>query len=207
MPNPLILGLVAAGTFSLLKRRHNGFKSFPIDSLVDPEIVSDLAQRMDAAGPDEFLMEAWDYVGRTLPYEPVSSQLTFVNGSIVECESCYLPSETLVRGKGNCVAKSALLASLLRNRFPPEDVVIGVGDLILDDVGGHAWVELWRNGEWNIIESTKPAGNMVSADGQRGIYVPYAFINDRTINCMDGRMCLSIPAHHASCFCENNFRY
>jgi transglutaminase-like putative cysteine protease len=62
--------------------------------------------------------------------------------------------------KGNavsdCEEQANTLVSLLRAEgINPEEVRVVLGKVKFEDgVGGHAWVELWHNGEWLPLEAT-----------------------------------------------------
>lgn len=197
---------VAAGVgLALLLSRRNGhaggYAEFSRSDLVNPNSVAKLAASLNGTGDEEqFILNAWDWVGRMIPYERTASDLEFVNSHVV-CARCLLPTMTLAHGSGNCVAKSALLASLLRNRLPPERVSMVIGDY---DTGvpspegkGHAWVEVTLDGVQYLLEATKspnPDAPWVLAESRRDKYEPYVYLNDLYFSCTSSHLCMAVPA-------------
>lgn len=140
-----------------------------------PDLVSDLAKTFPQ-DDDGFIQAAWNYVAKSIVYEPIGSDMIFINDKIL-CEDCRLPQSVLTGEKGNCIAKSALLASILMHRLPVSRIHIIVGSYGPDrDVGGHAWAEVFRQGRWYLLETTKAPGGWVLADDMFPLYDPGVLI-------------------------------
>ncbi len=167
-----------------------GYETFPTSALVCPACVADLAAQLPGADDDTFIQAAWAYVGDSIHYESFSSDIVFQDSS-VKCKDCELPATTLKTGNSNCVGSSALLASILRNRLPPERVMMAVGNLYRNGVGGHSWVECFRAGDWYILEATAPpqGWRLASASPE---YEPLVFFNDVEETCLSEALCVSI---------------
>ncbi|MFA5377975.1 MAG: transglutaminase family protein [Dehalococcoidia bacterium] len=143
---------VATGLTALATRKT--YQVYSLGAFFQPQAVKQIADSMPHTTEDEFVLSAWQYVG-AIPYEAIGSDMEFTNGEVY-CEDCYLPNQTLDRKVGNCVAKSALLASILANRIAMNRIQIIVGNYVgADNSGGHAWVELWRGNNWYLLEATK----------------------------------------------------
>ena len=152
-----------------------GYRIFPTSELVCPGCAAGVAASLPGADDDTFIYSAWSFVGYTIQYDLYASDITFLDSS-VKCRDCEFPATTLETGNSNCVGSSALLASILRNRLPPERVMMVVGNYTRNGVGGHAWVEVLRD-DWYILEATaSPQGwRLASASPE---YVPLIFFND-----------------------------
>lgn len=89
------------------------------------------------------------------------------------------PSETLGwadawgRHWGDCEDSSAVLCSLLRNYFRPEDVYVALGNV---SILPHSWVRVRHLGKWQIIETTSPHRQGLAEDRP---YSMKAYFNDR----------------------------
>ena len=191
------LGFLASSAAGLLvwALTRKTARVFATSALVCPGCVADLAAQLPASSEDEFILAAWDLAGTGIGYEPVGSHLDFTD-STVSCERCLLPRETLTRGVANCVGHAALLASLLRYRLPADRVLMAVGQLATDGVGGHAWAEVFRQGQWYILESTKGPGPWVPASAVSSLYIPEILFNDETVLCNTPSLCLDIGDCH-----------
>ena len=187
--NKLLLGiLTAGGTGALLWFLTQTGTKLSTADMVNPEAVTDIAASLPQ-NEDDFIMAARQYVSDRVEYQGYSSNLYFVNDWI-KCSSCRLPETTLKLRKGNCVSMSSLLASILRNRLPPDRVFMVVGEARFDGIGGHAWVECQRqNGYWYLLESTNPPNGWIPVDSMRSIYEPFALFNDKLYNCYSDEIC------------------
>ena len=170
---------------------------YSTDMMIDAQSVAKIAAQMPAE-EDQFILSAWDWVGRDIQYQAYGSLIEFWD-STVYCERCLLPRDVLKRGRANCVGKSLLLASLLRNRLPAERVYLAIGDLT--GIGGHAWVSAQRHdGQWYILEATKPPRRWVTQTEIASRYIPEAYVNDVSLLCASEDICFIIP--EASCNCR-----
>ena len=189
----LMSSLAAGGLVWWIQSRTSSAR-LNLADFVDLETTAPIAASLPA---DEasFVYSALDFVGKDIAYEPVGSDIK-VLGNIVSCRKCLLPATTLSRRQGNCVAKSALLLSILRHRIPASDVYMAIGTL--SDVGGHAWVTLRQNGGWQILESTK-AAIYSQSEGIASMYAPEMFLNDQGVSCYSDKVCVSVKSRSCPC--------
>ncbi|MDM7999977.1 MAG: hypothetical protein QUS33_08255 [Dehalococcoidia bacterium] len=163
---------------------------FPAAGFFEPEKVKWIADQLPDDSEDEFILAAWDFVARDITYEPVGSDIDFVDG-MVYCDSCYSVQQTLNRQMGNCVSKSALLASILLNRLAPDRVWMAVGNFGTGRVAGHAWVQIERGGKVYIIETTAPPPAYPWKEASASpSYQPYAVFCQQEFDCLNHSFCL-----------------
>lgn len=183
------LGSIAAG-FLVWGLTRGSSRTFPTSALVCPECLANVAQGLPEA-EDDFILAAWGFAG-SLGYEPVGSHLDFLD-SQVKCERCLMPSEVLARGLANCVGHAAVLTSILRNRLAPERVLMAIGELRANGVGGHAWVLTERRGAWYVLESvSRPGPSPWLPAALAPLYVPYILFNDAVIYCDSPQICVEV---------------
>lgn len=198
----LLVGALVAGAVVLVKVVPNlfvsGYTSFAAAAFFQPEKVADLAAGFSTESEDAFVLDAWQWVGANIPYEPIGSDIEF-DGAVIRCLDCYTVEQILARGKGNCVSKSALLASILLNRIAPGRIHMVIGGFSLDGVGGHAWCELDREGAWHLLEATSPPPKQpwTPAESVSMVYIPYAVFNPVSFQCLDNRICIRVG--HCDC--------
>lgn len=72
----------------------------------------------------------------------------------------------LEKGRGNCIEKASLLASLLiAQGMEKEKVLVSLGSVYQEGYNSHvppenhAWVEVYKNGEWYVLDPTTYMGN------------------------------------------------
>ncbi len=181
-----------------LKRKFIDTRRLSIAQMVDPAAGKPIADSIAAQirDPSMRVLAAWKFVGEGVEYENVGSLLRF-HDAYVSCELCLLPSQVLQRGKANCVGKSLLLASILRNWYGPNDVFVAVGDVregadIQGQTGGHAWVVVRLNGRWDLLEATSPPVNWALAPAKTDQYETGILFNDKQVMCEDPEMCVTI---------------
>jgi len=97
-----------------------------LSQLINAASVSDIADELDTGTPDDFILNSWNYVGSDITYSYYGSILHF-RGAIVHCQKCLLPSQVISIGEANCVGKSVLLTSILRNRIPSNSIYTVIG--------------------------------------------------------------------------------
>ncbi|HUV51598.1 MAG TPA: transglutaminase domain-containing protein [Dehalococcoidia bacterium] len=199
-----LTGSLAAGlsVWWIQSRLNKG--TYALDELFSPQNVADIAATLPQ-DEDEFILAAWDLVGRKIRYKSYGSTVQFYD-STVYCQRCLLPEQVLKKGAANCVGKSNLLVSLLRNRLPEDRVSMAIGQLAVDHVGGHAWVIVQRqNGVWYVLEATMPPPSCnrnpwIPMALVSSTYIPDAFVNDIHLTCMDEEICLDVKK--VSCPCR-----
>lgn len=171
---------------TLLARRKSSVM-YSASDFFRPEEVKAIADSLPYSSEDDFIQAAWQYVGSTIPYQAINSDMLFDGKSSILCQDCLTPGETLTNQEGNCLAKSALLASILVTRIPADRVNIIVGKYAV--VGGHAWVECQRSdGKWYVLEATgvpKPGKKWVLADDVYPMYSPGVYMTADLAICDD----------------------
>lgn len=177
------------------------YVTFPATTFFQPGKVKGIADGFRAASDceDDFILNAWNWVGRSIAYEPVGSDIDF-NGDLVSCQYCYTVDETLRRGRGNCVAKSALLGSILLNYIEPRRVNMAIG--VYSDgreQGGHAWLQVTRGGAAYVVEATSPPRLQPwrTTAALAKIYIPYTLFSVEDFRCLNDHICLQ-----AGCDCR-----
>lgn len=100
------------------------------------------------------------------------------------------PSMAIQTRIGNCANKAFLLASLLRNAMPADDVKVVFGNLHQPGEGGHAWVEVNLNGTAYILETTREDMAPSVATSKADIYEPVIHFNDKTVSVIPDRTLL-----------------
>jgi hypothetical protein len=164
--------------------------SWALSTFIDPESVADIAAQFPGS-EDAFTLEAWNYVGSQISYEGYGSILNFYD-TTVRCDRCLLADEVLESGVANCVGKSVLLTSILRNRYSPDRVYMVIGKYKRSGQStGHAWVEVDRGGTWYVLEATAtpPTIPWVPVGDLSSVYLQDVFINDKGILCYDDEYC------------------
>jgi hypothetical protein len=123
----------------------------------------------------------WKWVACDVKYVPFVRGKLMLNGkSSVQDDFWASPSMTIHTRIGNCATKSFLLASLLRNEMPAEQVYCAMGNLYNGKPGGHAWVAL-EMPEEQVMETTVPtAPSMVPASMAKR-YEPVHYFNDALV--------------------------
>jgi len=174
---------------------------YSLADLFSPQRVAYIADALPQ-DEDEFILAAWDLVGRKIRYSAYGSTIKFFDSS-VSCQRCLLPEQVLRRRSANCAGKAHLLVSLLRNRLPEDRVYMAIGGLAEDHVGGHAWVIVQgHTGVWYVLESTMPprAQPWIPMASVSSLYIPDAYVNDLDLICMAEEICLEVKK--VSCVCR-----
>ncbi len=97
-------------------------------------------------------------------YMYICENITYDNNKIYDLEYDYTPDieQTYADGKGICYDYSSLLAAMLRSLGIPTKLVKGYASY--NPTVYHAWNEVYLNGQWYVIDSTK--------DASTGVYKP-----------------------------------
>ncbi|MBA7710841.1 hypothetical protein ES703_119789 [subsurface metagenome] len=105
----------------------------------------------------------------------ITSRVSVDGRTFVQKDAWLDPAQVIQAGVANCMNRSVLLCSLLRQTLPPEQVYTVLGNVNGD---GHAWV-LVRLDQDYILETTSPRlpSCFISADSTE-IYDPVIFFND-----------------------------
>jgi len=112
-----------------------------------------------------------------------------VHGKVsVQKDYWQTPSQVIRTRIGNCANKAFLLASLLRQEMPANQVNVVLGNLSQPDgTGGHAWVEVLYNSYPIIMESTKSDMQPMVAAQVAEIYEPVIYFNDESVSAIPGK--------------------
>jgi hypothetical protein len=148
----------------------------------------------------------WEYVSR-LPYkQEIWSTLRVDGRTMTQKDTWFYPAEVMQVRKSNCVNKTFLMTSLLKNVLPKEGDVYGVmGYVTMDGIGGHAWVQVNIGGQDYIIETTQP--NLPAAFiplEKADVYDSKLYFSDKTVYTVDRSISVAeiLNAHFGLCAVE-----
>jgi len=102
------------------------------------------------------IVAVWRYV-KDIPYTPFVKSKVNIGGRVFIQGDAWLDAGQALKAgvKLNCMNKSILLASLLRQELPPEQIFICLNNVKTDGIGGHAVGYLRLDGDY-IMETTNP---------------------------------------------------
>ncbi len=132
------------------------------------------------------------WVGNEVKYVNFVRAKLWVSGkSSTQNDYWQKPSEVVRTRIGNCANKAFLLASLVRNNLPAEQVHVILGNLHqAPSPGGHAWVQCTLNGEEYIMESTRGDMKPLVVAKVADIYEDVVHFNDREVSAIEERTLL-----------------
>lgn len=141
------------------------------------------------------LLACWSWVSNEVRYVRFVRAKLWLNGkSSVQTDYWQNPSEVIRTKVGNCANKSFLLASLLRNELPSEQVSVVLGNLHQPpNPGGHAWCQVmggYLDSQDYIMESTRGDMKPMVATRMADIYEPVIYFNDEKVSAIEGRTLL-----------------
>ena len=87
-----------------------------------------------------------------------------------------IASQAARAGAGDCTEHAVLLAAVARARGLPARVVLGSVILVSEEASGafgHAWTEVYVDGEWQLVDATQPEG-----EGANAFYVPISTLGN-----------------------------
>ncbi len=149
------------------------------DNLEVQEKYSELTRGI--ASQEERISALWNYV-KSIPYTQFLSTKITIDGKTFEQKDTWLePAQSIKVKRLNCFNKSVLLASLLRQELPPDQVYVWLGNLKLNGVGGHA-ITYIRLAQDYALETTNPrimSPFLKAADLDE--YETVMFMNDQDI--------------------------
>lgn len=146
---------------------------------------------------DELIESCRLWVAEQIKYVRFVKGKLFINGKVsIQDDLWNMPSLTAKVKIGNCANKAFLLTSLLRNFLPPEEVYCVLGNLYNGKPGGHAWVEVKKNGQFYVLESTQPESPIVPASDMDR-YEEVHYFNDQDIFAVPG---LTVLTPFTACF-------
>lgn len=107
----------------------------------------------DSLSLKDKVIACWGYVSRSIRYKQFLTTTVRVDGKTFIQDDAWLdPAQVIQANVANCLNRSILLASLLRQTLPPDKVYVILGNIRND---GHAWV-LARLDKDYILETTSP---------------------------------------------------
>jgi len=133
----------------------------------------------------------------SIPYtEAVKAKVNIDGRTFVQKDVWLDPAQALKARKLNCANRSFLLASLLRQEFPPDKVWVVLGNLRLDGLGGHAWV-VFRGDRDYILETTSPRIRVPITNSD--VHEEVIFFNDQEVRAIPHR---SVEEPFSKCWCH-----
>lgn len=148
------------------------------DSLEIQEKYRELTQNI--SGQRDKIIAVWQYV-KNIPYTQFVSAKVNIGGRVFSQHDAWLdPAQALRAGvRLNCMNKSILLASLLRQDLSADKAFVCLNNVNVDGWDGHAVVYL-RMGDDYLLETTNPSIKspfLRAAD--MDIYEAVIFFNDQ----------------------------
>ena len=165
----------------------------------NPDVMM-LYQRLigDIVPLEERVIALWRYVANISYRGVVAAKLTIGGKSYVQHDTWLYPAETICLSPvANCVNKSFLLTSLLRNELPAQSVHCIMGHVSIDGIEAHAWVSASVSGREYLLETTQPSllDPLIPA-GQVEAYSPSLRFNDQEVESIEE---FSLNEHFGFC--------
>lgn len=161
------------------------------DALEVQELHQNLTSNIDDL--ESRLLACWDWVANRVKYVQFVKGKLWINGhSSVQPDYWQNPSQIIRTRIGNCVNKSILLASLIRNDLSDSQVHVVLGNLHQPPGGGgHAWAEVNFNSHPYIMESTRGDMQPLVAAEVADVYEPVVYFNDKSVSAIEDRTLLT----------------
>lgn len=153
--------------------------------------IQDLYQQLTKDVPtlEDRLTNLWSWVAE-IKYKPFVHGKIWIDGKVSKQPDLWMePSLTRRVKVGNCANKAFLLASLVRNELPVENVSCVLGNLYNGKPGGHAWVQVNITGQDYIMESTSKEAPLVLAQNATR-YESIHYFNDQNVYTVPGKTVL-----------------
>lgn len=124
----------------------------------DLEVKNLYSKVIQGAGNAESrIINCWSWVANNVQYKPFIKASINIEGKMDhQADYWQDPGLCACTKIGNCVNKSFLLTSLLRNELGSDEVHCVLGNLYNGKVGGHAWVQVHYGNHDYIMETTRP---------------------------------------------------
>lgn len=129
--------------------------------------------------PEDKIKACLGYVS-SFPYTRFIRAVANIAGKTFVQNDCWLqPAEAIYSPKLNCVNKTFLLASLLRQELPAESVWACLGNLNSDSQDGHAFGYIRLDKDY-ILETTNPKvrDKLIPIETVGNIYEDIVYVND-----------------------------
>ncbi len=150
----------------------------------NPEVVLKYRELTKGLYRTEDIVAAlWHYVA-IFPYRPtIAARLKAGGKSFYQDDTWFYPAETIKIETSNCANRAFLLASLMKNHLSnPGDVYVVVGNISLDGIGAHAWVQVNIGGRPYILETTQPnLPHVLIPVSSSGVYLPAVYFDENSV--------------------------
>jgi len=141
---------------------------------------------------DDKVQACWAWVASQVKYRDFVKGKIWVGGKVSIQDDLWMDPSMVIRTKvGNCVNKSFLLTSLLRNEMYDTQVYCVLGNLYNGKPGGHSWCLATINGQDYILESTRPDIPPMIAVSKLDRYEAVHLFNDKEVYTIEGRSVLT----------------
>jgi len=163
---------------------------FVTPNALDIQVLhKDITEGLDTL--DERLAALRDWVASNIKYTKFVKGKLWIGGkSSAQDDLWNMPSITARVKVGNCANMSFLLASLIRNELPVNQVYCVLGNLYNGKPGGHSWVQTRLRGADYVMESTRadvsPMIPVTAADRYEAVHL----FNDQEAYAIEGRTVL-----------------
>jgi len=160
------------------------------DALEVQNLHKNLTEGVDEL--EDRLIVCWDWVADKVKYTKFVTAKLWVGGkSSIQRDYWQTPGQSIQTRVGNCVVKSILLASLVRNDLPAEQVQVVLGNLHQPPgPGGHAWCQVKLETDY-IMESTRGDMQPMVASQSLEKYEPVVYFNDKTVSAIEDKTLLT----------------
>ena len=153
--------------------------------------------------PNDIAYALWHYISHQ-PYTPlVAAKLSAAGKTFRQKDTWFYPAESIQLGIGNCANKSFVLASLMKNYFKaPGMVYCTVGNITLDGIGSHAWVELNSARGSYILETTQPnISHAIVPKHLADAYAAKVYFDDKNVYTTDEKVSVAqvFQSHFGVC--------
>jgi len=131
---------------------------------------------------EDIITAIWRYVA-SFPYkETISSKLITGGKTFIQKDTWFYPAETLKIQTSNCANRAFLLASLLKNHLTePGDVYVVVGNITIDGIGAHAWVQVRVNDRPYFLEATQLNLPNAFIPTSQSAYNPIVYLDENSV--------------------------
>lgn len=156
----------------------------------NPDVVSLFNKLTTGLRDDRGKLEAcWGWVASQVRYIPFIHAQLWVEGQVSNQNDFWMDPSLVARTQvGNCVNKSFLLESLIRNVLPADAAHVVMGNLNQNgNISGHAWIEVELDAQDYILESTRYDMHPFIIARTADIYEPVLYVNDQKVLAVVGR--------------------
>ena len=136
------------------------------------------------ASQTDRIIAVWEFV-RDIPYTAYIKSRVMVDNRVFTSSDVWLDAGQALKAKKlNCMNKSVLLANLLRQELPAENVWVCLNNVNVNGTDGHA-VGYLRLGEDYLLETTNPEiRSPFLQASDMDIYESVIWMNDKEVRCI-----------------------